>query len=270
MLVDDETPLHLAVLDDDQLKAKELSQDPALLQAQNRLGFTALEIAQLLGKRKYVQILHPQLPQTFKVLPKEQISPLELSEKEFEEFFNIRYLSHLRFATYQELKDVIHNCPWILKSSSLGQENRELGKKYREEILAGYTVEPTIQWVDDVFGYGAFAGQDLAPGTFVGEYTGLVRRLYRLHPDHNGYCFHYPTRFFSWKYYMVDALKEGNLLRFVNHSDEPTLEPLCLVDRGLLHLAFRTKGLIKRGAQLTFDYGTDYWKRREKFALDAG
>lgn len=260
-----ETLLHLAVLNDDLETIRKLRHDPSACEMKNGLGFTALEIAKLLDKRQVVHLLEPHPEFDIKVQQKHETKPKKITQQEFEQLFDIHYLPQLKFASYDELKLVIANCPWTVGTSSLGEENRQLGARYSKEIFGGYLVDITIQWIDDIFEYGAFAAQDIPAESFIGEYTGLVRRLYRLHPDHNGYCFHYPTRFWSWKYYMVDGLKEGNLLRFVNHSDTPNMEPICLSDRGILHLAFQAKEHIKKGTQLTFDYGTDYWRRRQKF-----
>jgi SET domain-containing protein len=62
----------------------------------------------------------------------------------------------------------------------------------------------------------------------------------------------------------VDALQEGNVTRFINHSNVPNLEPRCFVERGLLHQVFMARQKISKGTQLTFDYGNDYWIRRQK------
>lgn len=179
--------------------------------------------------------------------------------EEFEAFFHIRYLPVLKFANK---KEAARNCPYVLRNRWTGGENLELGEKYRQRL--GDVADVSIRWIDPTFGYGLFTEKPLAKGEYIGEYTGVVRRLYRFHPDHNAYCFHYPTRFWSWKYMMVDALHEGNELRFANHSDDPTMEPLCMVDQNLLHLLFFAKRDLEEGEQLTFNYGEDYWRRRKK------
>jgi uncharacterized protein len=201
----------------------------------------------------------------FKVLLDDGRGVRQISHEQFEKLFGIKYLAHLRFDSDQSFKKVICNCPLILKYMSWGEENRALGFLYRPQIALGTVADTVICWIDPKIGYGLFAGQDLEEGAFVGEYTGLVRHLDRLHPDYNAYCFHYPTRFFSWNYYVIDASQEGNETRFINHSDVPNLRPICLVDRNLLHLVFLASQPISKGSELTFNYGTDFWQHRTKW-----
>lgn len=251
----EEPPLHAAVLQDRYEDVEALRQNCAIT---NHLGFTALEIAQFLDKQRAVDILQPQPPKEIKALRKKDRTRLLYSPEYFKEVFAVTYLSHLKFASYQSLIDVIANCPWMIKSR-LGAENRELGMRFRKELSEGYVRDTTIAWIDDVFGYGLFSNENVFPGEYVGEYTGLVRGLNRFKRDYNEYCFHYPTRFFSWKYTIIDSLNAGNELRYVNHSETPNLQPVCLYDRGLLHQCFLALTPIRKGMQLTFNYGKDFW-----------
>lgn len=259
-----EPPLHAAVLNDHCDEIRALSQDENARRTTNHLGFTALELAYLLDKKSALDILDPQAKRTIKIVPKGRPQVHYYSAEQFEKIFGIEYLSHPRFANYAVLQEVISNCPWILKQSWLGAENRQLGEQYKTEIDSGYIADLTIKWIDEVFGYGVFANESLPAGAYVGEYTGNVRRLSRWRPDFNAFCFHYPTRFWSWKYFVIDALHESNELRFINHSDQPNLEPICLLDRNLLHIAFVANQPIGRGMQLTFNYGEDFWMHRKK------
>lgn len=187
---------------------------------------------------------------------------MELSEEGFKEYFNVEYCAHLRFPSLAAFRQALRDCPWILNRSSLGEENRMQAEQYQQELLDGTVAEVLIRWVDDDVGHGLFAEKDLPANTFIGEFTGLVRRLYRLNQDHNAYCFHYPTRFFSWHYTVIDGQTLGNETRFINHSDTPNLMPLALCERNLLHIVFVTTSLIKAGTQLTYDYGKDFWRYR--------
>lgn len=222
------------------------------------LGFTEEELALFFAADKS--------PRTIKVQPKTSNTPSPIkswNQNQFEEYFGISYASHLRFKTHKELKNVISSCPWILRKSKWGAEHRLLAQKYSAELATGSVANVSIRWIDENFGYGLFAEEDLEPNAFIGEYTGQVRTLSRWRPDSNAYCIQYPTRFLSWNYYIIDAFKDGNEMRFLNHSDEPNLQLACLVDRGLSHLVFFSNQKIFKGEQLTFDYGPDYWKHRK-------
>jgi hypothetical protein len=266
----DNFSLHRAVVSDDLETLRLLCQNKELLTQKNCLGFTALELAHLLNKRQCIDIfqnvLQDKVLRTIKLVLKGNNLVSKCTVQQFEDVTGIKYLSHLHFRDYNSLKEISDNCPWVLKSSCLGEENRKLGRDFQREINAGYVADLTISWIDDFIGYGVFANQEIPAGSYIGEYTGIVRRLNRLNPDHNAYCFHYPTRFWSWKYFMIDALHEGNETRFINHSNEPNLQPQCIVDadQGLLHLVFFAAKHIDKGSELTFNYGPDYWKHRQK------
>jgi hypothetical protein len=228
------------------------------------LGFTPLELAQLLDKKEIVQTLQPaSKPKIIRVIHEGLTEPLEYDPEHFRRVFGVRYLPFLKFADYALLKEVIKECPLILRSP-LGKENRELGEKYRKEITDGYVVDSTIKWIDPEMGYGLFTNQDLPEGAYVGEYTGEVKPLFRAQLNYNAYSFHYPTRFWSLNYFIIDGMKQGNELRFLNHNDEPNLTPICIMDRCLLHMSFVTNQAISAGSELTFNYGVDYWRRRHK------
>jgi uncharacterized protein len=259
-----DSPLHLAVLNDDEALVAKLGQRKELRHAKNRFGFTAVELANYLGKSRCAAILGSPFPTAIKVILKGEKVLTEMTPEDFEKTMGVTYRPFLRFANYSLFKEAIRNCPWMLKSFFLGEENRKLGSLFQAQLFSGTTADVVIKWIDERIGYGVFTCQDFAKGALIGEYTGEVRRLFRSRPDHNAYCFHYPTRYWSLKYFIIDGLREGNALRFINHSDRPNLHPACLVDRGLLHQVFFTNKEIPQGTQLTFDYGEDYWARRSK------
>ena len=263
----EETPLHIALLFNDYKRLMALREDKELLQKKNALGFTAFEIARLLGKKKCMQILQPETPKKIKIALKGENLLSEYSEAEFEKLFQIRYLPFQYFKDYAFLKEVIGQCPWAIKWSFFGSQNRSLSRRYQKELSFPYTVDMTIKWVHDEIGYGVYTNKELTLGDYIGEYTGSIRALDPEVADQNPYCMQYPTNHWSGNILMVDALKGGNILRFVNHSDTPNITPVCLVDRGLLRLVFLAGECISKGAHLTVDYGKDYWLKREKYSL---
>lgn len=196
------------------------------------------------------------------VIPRGSRDQQLFTHQQFKDYFDVEYISYLHFPTPKFRAEAIKRCPILLRSS-LGDDNRELGTRFEDELDGGYVAPVCIQWINDDIGHGVFAKQFLPKGSFVGEFTGCVRRLYRLSSDHNAYCFHFPTRFFSWKYTVIDASKMGNETRFINHSDSPNLQPLCLIDEeSLLHICFVTAKDVKRNEELTYNYGADFWRNR--------
>ncbi|MBA3238245.1 MAG: SET domain-containing protein-lysine N-methyltransferase [Parachlamydiaceae bacterium] len=260
-----ESSLHQAVLNHDLEAIRILSADKNLRDLKNGLGFTALELARYLGQKDSQRILDPSAKWFINVAPKGSDVPFRINEYQFKDQFGVEFRPYLNFGSYPFFKEVLTNCPWILKKSFLGEENREQAWKYRHELHNGYKANMSIKWINEEMGYGAFTNFALETGEYVGEFTGAVRRLYRRSPDQNEYCFHYPTRWFSRKYVIIDAMNEGNETRFINHSDTPNLQPLCLCAGNLLHIVFIAKHPIEPDAELTYDYGKAFWKKRQKF-----
>ncbi len=64
---------------------------------------------------------------------------------------------------------------------------------------------------------------------------------------------------------MIDAALGGNELRFANHSSKPNITPYCLVRNRLLHLVLFTNQKVAKNTQLTFNYGKDFWRKRQKW-----
>lgn len=178
-----------------------------------------------------------------------------ISLEEFETYFKITYRQHLTFPSEKMFYWLLRQCPYLLRCSKLAEENQALFKRHQQAIDTAQLAPMSIRWINPIKRYGAFAEETLKQGEFVAEYTGLVRRLSRLTKETNPYCFHYPTRFWSFHYAAIDSERQGNLSRFFNHSEEPTLQPHCLVDRNLLHTVFIAKRTIAKGEELTFNYG---------------
>lgn len=261
------TPLHQAIIDDNPRLVAELKNSQWCSQIDMN-GFTPLELARLLGKRQAQELLLKTNPTTIKVQLKDEETIKNYSIPEFEKLFQITYRPFLTFPSYQTLKEVIRNCPYLMRFEWLIFSKDEAEIPYQTQLSTGSTADTFIKWINPTLRYGLFAADDLPEKSFVGEYTGMVRRVDRKHPNLNAYCFHYPTRFWSFKYFVIDSLNEGNILRFVNHSSKPNLQPLWIVNRGLLHLIFITKCYISQGTELTFDYGADYWIHRKEFIDD--
>jgi hypothetical protein len=258
-------PLHLAVIDNDQEKIKKLATDPSMVRRCDDLGFTALEIARFLGYYELALLLEHIPPRRISVLIKDSQKLCSLTAQQFADKFSVSYSPYPRFASYDLIRKAIANCPWILSRTFLGRENRSLADQYRWELYTSYRADISIRWINDQLGYGIFANRDLVEGAYVIEFTGDVRQLFRRKPDQNEYCFHYPTRFWTWNYFAIDALDIGNEARFINHSDNPNLQPYCICDRRLLRIVFFTKTAVKAEQQLTYDYGQDFWRHRQKY-----
>jgi len=137
---------------------------------------------------------------------------------------------------------------------------RQLASRYRLELYLGHVANIEIRWINERLGHGIFASQSFKKNTFIAEYTGEVGFLDPIHGPSNPYLLRYPRPFFSLNFLQVNAENMGNETRFLNHSDRPNLLTQIALDRGLLRSFFVTKRPIQKGEQLTFNYGTQYWR----------
>ncbi len=260
-----EPPLHQAVINNDPDLLRTLLAKGESVEETNALGFTALEIARLLDHTLCLDVLDPYryIPNIPIVLPGQSVRRL-FKANELQQKIGLRYLAYPRFCDYPTLIWAASHAPYILTKGVESKECCALVDRFRLSINQGYSADMTAVWMNPEIGYGLITNRHLEEDTFIGLYTGVVRPLDFWRSDSNAWCARYPLSFFSSKYLAVDACREGNLMRFANHSDTPNLTAHYGVDRGLLYILIITNHWIPRGAFLTLDYGPGYWKKRRK------
>ncbi len=134
------------------------------------------------------------------------------------------------------------------------------GKLFQHKIDASYLPKASVRFLGENIGHGLFTEEDIPEGAYVGEYTGIVRRddMRRYFEPLNNYCFKYPVLDSLGRDHVIDAT-QGHLTRFINHSPNPNLKPVYALYNGFYHLIFLANQPIKKGSQLTYDYGQNYW-----------
>jgi SET domain-containing protein len=111
-------------------------------------------------------------------------------------------------------------------------------------------------------GYGLFASVAFAKGEYLSEYTGL-REIVRDQPLD-----------YTWEYKSIPKQKrvaiiigtnstdQGNLMRFVNHTNEANLDIFHVLIKRRWHIIYVAKRDIMVGEEFAVDYGGDYWNTR--------
>lgn len=200
-----------------------------------------------------------------KVALKPNTPPKEFSIRRFEELFGLQYLSHLQFSDWRCEQWIRKKCAWAYKKGRIGDLNLWLGKLHAKEMISGAIPDVSIRWIHDKIGYGLFTNRPFKKWEFIGEYTGLLRGRSLLFPKVNDYCFMYPTEWkWAFKAFTIDAGKQGNYTRFINHSDTPNSESVSVYHDGFFHIIFRTIEDIPADTQLTYDYGDIFWREKVK------
>jgi SET domain len=138
---------------------------------------------------------------------------------------------------------------------------------YADQIRHGQTANMYIAKVNDVVGHGVFAGEDIAPGKMLGEYTGLARSYRGGHIENeNAYLFRYGSKGAT-----LDAREMGNITRFINHSgDHPNAKEAEVIVDDVQHMVLIATRSIAKDTQILFDYGEDYWAERTPLDLGKG
>lgn len=112
-----------------------------------------------------------------------------------------------------------------------------------------------VRLVNSKIGYGVFAKKAIPNGCFIGEYTGVLRTM--LLSDY-AFGFHHGGSI------GVDALEKGNFTRYINHNTKGNLIVYVCAKKKSCHIVFFTNRFIRKGEQLTYNYGPDYWSKDER------
>jgi hypothetical protein len=180
------------------------------------------------------------------------------SVEQFMAVTGLVYLTELEFQD-EEVRDRIRmQCAHALEIGTIGKDSRWLGALHAKEIEDHFILDVSIRWIDETIGYGLFAEKDIQAWEFIGEYTGLIRKLNLIFGNINEYCFGYPTSAMSFRKHVIDAQNKGNEIRYINHSDSPNSESMAVLHDGILHIIVRAIQNIPANTEITYDYTGSY------------
>lgn len=186
------------------------------------------------------------------------------STEEFERYLGVKYLSQLTFIDQKTELQVGKRVSKALGKGWISPHQKWLGQFYAKDIRNPSGLDLTIRFIDAQVGYGVWTNRDIPAQTFVGEYTGVLRKRRFFGRWQNHYCFAYNIGEARHTPFTIDAEKEGNYTRFINHSLERNLEAASVYCDGLMHIIFYAMSPIPAHTQLCYDYGPDYWTKRKK------
>lgn len=192
--------------------------------------------------------------------------------EDFEKQFNLVYLKGLKIAAPELKKWDIEQDKEFTVNPALNEHYQEL---YGDLVGKNYCAPMCIKWVNKIVEYGVFAEDFIAKGSMVCEYTGILEQDVRRDGD-NLYVWDYPTIRYEEVLtkenkkrrkkilYCVNAQKEGNIARFINHSlrKYQNVDIRIVPHNKLWHVVYIAKKDIYKGQQLLTYYGLDYWKDR--------
>lgn len=130
------------------------------------------------------------------------------------------------------------------------------GFKNDKRFYAGY--------VSHDKGYGLFADVFVLKGSIIGEYTGVMTTSTANKDYQWNYHTYLKDREGKKVDLAVDSFYQGNMLRFINHDDDPNCDVLQIPWNNRWHTLYYALRPISPGEELTVDYGPSYWTRKAK------
>ena len=249
--------LHSSILEDRIAQIHLFAEDPELLQIRDRWGFTPLELAQFLHKKKSVEILSKKpVYESYHLQPNVEFEDLERIKN-----LHLEYIPQPIFSNYEVLEDILTQNHVLMQENRIPYDRIWMGSYFSTEIEFGIHPPVSVKWIDDEIGFGVFAQEHIMPCSFIGEYTGLVQERQKKHTKESNYCVRYTAWQMGKKIYVVDAERMGNFTRHINHCDQPNTTLACAYFRGLPRILIISLKEISPGTQLTFDYGKTFWKQ---------
>lgn len=199
------------------------------------------------------------------ILLQEQNKEMRLvSLEEFQAITGAAFIPKLDFLQFDVIQSIATRIGKLQKKEKLSRLQVWLGSYYRKEIIESYTPPVSIRWIDETIGWGVFAEKSFQKQDYIAEYAGILRKSKRSDRN-NEYCFEYLYAPGIASPYTVDAQTQSGIARFINHSSEKmNLENTIVTVGGINHVVLFAKRAIDKGEQLTYDYGPDYWSKREK------
>ena len=207
----------------------------------------------------------------------------KITAKEFKKMFGVKLLKspaladnrHTRFLksinnSYRKLRPYIDgHCSYDegLKSGDLRHvSQKSLVAKILGQFHSGKMHLPrvVIVKVNELVGNGLVAGQYIAPGTIIGEYTGVIVKVAPIATNErmdNTYFAPYSTdEVPSSEMFVIDAKKAGNPTRFINHSDDNSNSVWVPVfDGEKFRLIVAATKAVPGGKQILLKYRLSYW-----------
>lgn len=209
--------------------------------------------------------------------------PCKVTAMEFKKMFGVKLLKTPAIADNRNIRDLknINNSyrrlrPYIdghcsydegLKTGDLRYVSKKsLLGKILGQFHAGKMHLPrvVIVRVNELVGNGLAAGQYIAPGTIIGEYSGAIVKVAPIATDEsmdNTYFAPYSMdEVPSSEMFVIDAKKAGNPTRFINHSDDNSNAVWVPVfDGEKFRLIVAATKAIPDGKQILLKYRLSYW-----------
>lgn len=250
-------PLHQAIIHHQPEEVEKLLKK-GVKDRPNQWGMTAADLSKWLDRKSPLNLQEEKSILIYRNSD-EKIHAIPISE--FEKRLNLTYTDSLIFDSYDTIQKVAKKCARKMKKTDLYQMNTWTLALHKKELETPREHLFYIKWINRYLGYGVFAATDIPSLTYLGEYTGVVKKRNNRKNRFNDYVFSYDLCGKSTRW-CIDARERGNFTRFLNHSDQPNLTSRWIIKEGITHIILYSNQRIKKGTQLTYCYGPWYWRSR--------
>ncbi|NGX45970.1 MAG: hypothetical protein K940chlam2_01151 [Chlamydiae bacterium] len=123
----------------------------------------------------------------------------------------------------------------------------------------------TISYLGRKVGYGVIATEDIPPNEILNHYAGYLRPDADISAENDS-----TFALDDFKNYSIDAMHQGNWARFMNHAPEEETNVTAwehYAEFGPRIIFTAGKKGVKKGEQLLYSYGEDYWEARKPLNL---
>ena len=188
------------------------------------------------------------------------------TKDEIEKAFGIKYINTIEPVSERVLEKIKKRAKRKMTPLFFKKQNRWILSLYGSSLQKHKEAPHYLKKVNPLIGYGVFAKENIPELSYIGEYAGELRARQRI-DRRNNYIFGYLVGTFRTPW-VIDAKNRGNFTRFINHSFHPNICSRGIIINGLYHIIFFANKPIKKGQQLTYDYGPTYWNRGRPYPQD--
>lgn len=260
-----------AVINDNASLLETLLTNPLSENIKQNKGYNFHQLAKFLNKKNCLKLLNNNSDLYFQIINRDDASLMRYPLDQLQLILNFEYLPHLEFKDVNFLNTVAKWSKHYANKHLTSTKERWRQAYYAKELLSGYHPNIYIKWVNSNVGYGIFANEDIPKDTFIGEYTGEIQLVTQTYFTNNDYLWQYTPSLAPHVPIIKDcfatsinAKYKGNHTRFINHSDQNNLDSYYIFSEGLLRVCFLSIKDIPKDTQMTYDYGSTYWRNRKK------
>jgi hypothetical protein len=172
----------------------------------------------------------------------------------------IDFLYQPLFESDEVFNDILSGTKKAKTADKIPPEKIWMGIYFDKEIQEGNHPKVSVRFINDKVGFGVFAEKRITSCAFAGEYRGVIKEVKKKELKDKIHSVRYTVWEMGRRRFVLDAEKKGNFTRFINHSAKPNLSLQSVYWRGVPRMIFVTLKEIQPETQLTFDYGTFFWK----------